>query len=561
MGNHSNGKPFLIFAGWTLFAVLAIGAIIIPLRLRDLRSQAEGEAAAVAKGTVAPALEEAAGELSERDLASFERAAEGLIGGGLIEVRLYRASGELLASAGDAAPEEPDLGAIAGAAEGETSTSKAGSPQGAVLVSYAPLGSSAVLELRQDYAPISAAFRAQRQDLLISLIGGGLALVLILPLGLWVLLRGLRTEYSRLLYLYRSGQGMRSTLEVAAVLESLARDAAIYTESNLGIATLLEESTNDLIVNSSYDRKSDTSAQHHRQVEHWFLRRCAATAATVATDEPTFPYKELLGYEPQAPAAVIAQSFPIRGPDRAIGVLTLTRDKSVGPFHASQLQVVEEMAAQAALAVGQALLFSKMRSYATEVEVSYDTTLRVLMGALDTKDKTTQGHSARVSRLTLSLAREMSIPNDQLVHLERGALLHDVGKIGVPDAILNKPDSLNEAEWEAMRKHPMLAGLMISQVGFLEGALPILLYHHERYDGGGYPFSLAGEAIPLEARIFAVVDSYDAMTSDRPYRDAMSSEAALHEIRSHAGTQFDPQVVDAFERVIERERPAQQRAS
>ena len=183
------------------------------------------------------------------------------------------------------------------------------------------------------------------------------------------------------------------------------------------------------------------------------------------------------------------------------------------------------------------------------------------MGALDTKDKTTQGHSARVSRLTLSLAREMSIPNDQLVHLERGALLHDVGKIGVPDAILNKPDSLNEAEWEAMRKHPMLAGLMISQVGFLEGAMPILLYHHERYDGGGYPFSLAGEAIPLEARIFAVVDSYDAMTSDRPYRDAMSSEAALHEIRSHAGTQFDPQVVDAFDRVIERERPAQQRAS
>ena len=135
MGNHSNGTPFLIFAGWTLFAVLAIGAIIIPLRLRDLRSQAEAEAAAVANGTLAPALEEAAGELSEGDLASFERAAEGLIGGGLIEVRLYRASGESLASAGNAAPAEPDLGAIAGAAAGRPSTSKVGSPQGAGLPS------------------------------------------------------------------------------------------------------------------------------------------------------------------------------------------------------------------------------------------------------------------------------------------------------------------------------------------------------------------------------------------------------------------------------------------
>jgi len=128
----------------------------------------------------------------------------------------------------------------------------------------------------------------------------------------------------------------------------------------------------------------------------------------------------------------------------------------------------------------------------------------------------------------------------------------------VPGEVLRKPASLNEQEWEAMQKHPMLAGLMVSKVKFLEGALPILLYHHERYDGTGYPFGLQGEAIPLEARIFAVVDSYDAMTSDRPYRAAMSLDDALEEIRRNAGIQFDPEIVLAFTRIIQKLQPAAQ---
>jgi HD-GYP domain-containing protein (c-di-GMP phosphodiesterase class II) len=139
-----------------------------------------------------------------------------------------------------------------------------------------------------------------------------------------------------------------------------------------------------------------------------------------------------------------------------------------------------------------------------------------------------------------------------MLDIERGALLHDVGKIGVPDSVLRKPNNLNRKEWEAMQKHPLLAGLMVSKVGFLEGAMPILLYHHERYDGSGYPFGLAQDRIPLEARIFAVVDAYDAMTSERPYRKAVSPEEALQEIKANAGIQFDPQVVAAFEGVIRR---------
>jgi HD-GYP domain-containing protein (c-di-GMP phosphodiesterase class II) len=153
------------------------------------------------------------------------------------------------------------------------------------------------------------------------------------------------------------------------------------------------------------------------------------------------------------------------------------------------------------------------------------------------------------------------VPQEQLPDIERGALLHDVGKIGVPDEVLHKPAALNDGEWEAMQKHPLLAGLMVSKVGFLEGAMPILLYHHERYDGGGYPFGLEGGAIPLEARLFAVVDSYDAMTSDRPYRKAMSHEEAMAEIKRNAGTQFDPSVVEAMTRVMAHGNPAEQRAA
>ena len=173
----------------------------------------------------------------------------------------------------------------------------------------------------------------------------------------------------------------------------------------------------------------------------------------------------------------------------------------------------------------------------------------------------TQGHSERVARLTVSLAKEMNVFTDKLVDIERGALLHDIGKIGVPDTILQKPTALNDDEWEAMEKHPLHAGLMISKVSFLEGALPIVLYHHERYDGAGYPFRMKGDAIPLEARMFAVIDAYDAMTFDRPYRKAMPIAEALAEIERNAGKQFDPKVVEAFTRLIRRTEGLQAKAA
>ena len=177
---------------------------------------------------------------------------------------------------------------------------------------------------------------------------------------------------------------------------------------------------------------------------------------------------------------------------------------------------------------------------------AYDSTLEGWVRALDLRDRETEGHTRRVTKLTLELARRVGIPEDDLVHVQRGALLHDIGKIGIPDAVLKKPGPLDEDEWELMRQHPVWAHEMISAVDFLQPALDIPYCHHERWDGDGYPRGLAGESIPLSARVFAVVDVWDALRSDRPYSEAWDEDRVLAHLREQAGGHFDPTVVEEF---------------
>jgi len=185
---------------------------------------------------------------------------------------------------------------------------------------------------------------------------------------------------------------------------------------------------------------------------------------------------------------------------------------------------------------------------------AYDGTLQALIAALDTRDSETRGHSERVVELALAIAEEMGIASDSRgwQELQWAALLHDVGKIGVPDSILRKTGGLSDEDWQAMREHPTAGHEILRDVEFLGAAAEIVYAHHERYDGFGYPRGLAGEAIPLGARIFSVADAFDAMTSDRPYRAALAIEAALVEVLRNSGSQFDPEVVDAFLRVYVR---------
>jgi response regulator RpfG family c-di-GMP phosphodiesterase len=181
-----------------------------------------------------------------------------------------------------------------------------------------------------------------------------------------------------------------------------------------------------------------------------------------------------------------------------------------------------------------------------DVEESYKITLEALVDALDAREHETQAHSLRVREYTLTLAGVLSLNQEDLVPIGRGALLHDVGKIGVRDSILLKPGKLSESEWAEMRKHPQIGYEILKNIEFLASAAMIVLCHQERWDGQGYPNGLHGPDIPLGARIFAVVDTLDAMTSNRPYRKALSFDAAREEIRACAGTQFDPRVAEAF---------------
>lgn len=178
---------------------------------------------------------------------------------------------------------------------------------------------------------------------------------------------------------------------------------------------------------------------------------------------------------------------------------------------------------------------------------AYDETIQGWARALDLRDNDTAHHSLRVTWAAEELARRMDVDAADLVHIRRGALLHDIGKIGVPDAILYKPGPLTDEEWVVMRRHPETARELLEPIEYLKDAMDVPVYHHERWDGCGYPYGLAGEAIPFAARIFAVVDVWDALTSDRPYRDAWSEEDAFAYLREEAGHHFDPACVAAFE--------------
>ena len=186
-----------------------------------------------------------------------------------------------------------------------------------------------------------------------------------------------------------------------------------------------------------------------------------------------------------------------------------------------------------------------------ELQQAYDATIEGWSHFLDLRDKETEGHSRRVTELTVKLAQAFDLGEQKISEMRRGALLHDIGKMGIPDAILLKPGSLTEDEWKIMKLHPVYANELLSAIKFLQPSLEIPLCHHERWDGAGYPQGLTGDDIPISARLFAVVDVFDALTSDRPYRDGWPVDKVLSHIQTGSGTHFDPEVVDVFMRVIQ----------
>jgi HD-GYP domain-containing protein (c-di-GMP phosphodiesterase class II) len=209
------------------------------------------------------------------------------------------------------------------------------------------------------------------------------------------------------------------------------------------------------------------------------------------------------------------------------------------------------VATQTAIAINNSEMFNDLQKLNTDLTLAYDETIEGWAAALDLRDHDTEGHSRRVTDRTVQVARLKGLSNEALVHVQRGALLHDIGKISIPDVVLNKPGPLDENEWIMMREHPRIAFELLSKIGFLQPALDIPYCHHEKWDGSGYPRGLKGEEIPIAARLFSVVDVYDALTNERPYRKAWSKKEALTYLREQSGKQFDPEAVELFMKTLE----------
>lgn len=237
--------------------------------------------------------------------------------------------------------------------------------------------------------------------------------------------------------------------------------------------------------------------------------------------------------------------LPLIAKDVVTGVLEIFDEHAIHATDDYQ-EFLMTLASQAALAIENSDLFEEFQKSNLDISLAYDATLEGWAKTLELRDQETQGHSARVVEMTVKVARSMGLSLAEIIHARRGALLHDIGKIGIPDDILQKTGPLTDEQWVEMKKHPGYAHEALKDIEFLKPALEIPYLHHERWDGSGYPLGLVGDEIPLAARIFAVVDVYDALTSDRPYRRAWSQEKTLDYIKEESGKQFDPDVVEAF---------------
>jgi HD-GYP domain-containing protein (c-di-GMP phosphodiesterase class II) len=277
-----------------------------------------------------------------------------------------------------------------------------------------------------------------------------------------------------------------------------------------------------------------------------FAGRVAQTRKTIH-----IPDLSVMNEDENQPLPIEAEGFivyygiPLIAKGQVKGVLEvfLRTDRSVDQ---ERLEFLEALAGQGAIAVDNSGLFEQLQDSNTELSIAYDATLEGWAKALELRDRETVGHAHRVIEMTLRVADRIGIRGEALQHIRRGALLHDIGKMGIPDSILLKPGPLTPSEWEIMRQHPVHAYEMLKAIDYLEPALEIPYCHHEKWDGNGYPRGLIGKNIPMSARIFAVADVWDALTSDRPYRFAWPEHQALEYIQMESGRHFDPQIVNAF---------------
>ncbi len=355
----------------------------------------------------------------------------------------------------------------------------------------------------------------------------------------------MKLKQSQLRALMSVGQAINSSLGLRRVLEEVMDSLISLMHAERGFL-MLRESNGELAVQIARGIAHINLDEEAFKVSKTIVRKVVESGAPVLTTnaqaDPRFDAQmSVAAYQLRSILCV-----PLKLKDDLIGVLYVDNRAHAGIFKENDLELISGFADQAAVAIDSARLFEDLQESHRELEKAYQATLEGWVRALDLRDKETEGHTQRVTILTQRLARSMGVEGDALVHITRGALLHDIGKMAIPDGILLKPGQLTEDERMLIQKHPVYAYEMLSPIAFLVPAIDIPYCHHEKWDGSGYPRGLRGKEIPFAARIFPVVDVWDALTSNRPYRRALPQYEVRARIKADSGKHFDPVVVDAF---------------
>lgn len=338
------------------------------------------------------------------------------------------------------------------------------------------------------------------------------------------------------------GSAITSTLDIDELFKLITRTAVEIMSAEVCTLRLLDKENQELVLKSVYGLSESYIFKGNVKIGKSIVGRVVKNKVPFVVlnlqENSRYEYPELA--EKSGLKSLL--SIPLTIKDEVLGALSVYT-KEERHFGEVDIKVLSAFTSQVAVAIENARLF-------TSIKEMYFSTVKAFATALSARDLYTHGHSEAVAKYAKAIAEEINLTEKEIELVEFGAILHDIGKIGIEDKILNKPASLSTEEYEKVKRHPVIASEILGPLNWFSELLPIITHHHEHFDGGGYPAGLSRDGIPLLARILLVVDAFEAMTSDRPYRKALTYEQAIAELQKNTGTQFDPKIVEAFLRVL-----------
>lgn len=360
-----------------------------------------------------------------------------------------------------------------------------------------------------------------------------------------------RRQLSRFQTLQIIDQAILSNLDFKSTMAIILKEVAKHIHVDALALLILDPKTQMLNFLDGFGFRFDTFQHSHLKIGAGFAGQVVLEKRVVYVDnlqENPQSFSRSTNFKDEG--FMMYLGTPLIARSDVKGVLEIFKREPFEP-NADWLAFLETLANQIAIAIDNSLLVKFLQDSNNELIVAYNATIEGLSQALELRDRETEGHTRRVAEMTASLAQKLGFSDAEVVQIRQGAILHDIGKMGIPDSILLKPGKLTAEEWETMRKHPLYAYQLLSRVEHLKFGIDIPLYHHEKWSGAGYPYGLKGDEIPFSARMFAFADVFDALTSDRPYRPAWTKEEAMAYIRSQAGIHFDPAILPAFEELVQ----------